>query len=219
MTGLEHSDFSNKNLYWERFYSKKPDRKPAPSQFAAFVAQETDASMIIEVGCGNGRDSLFFADLGFNVFGMDGSEAAIETCQASAIDRGIERVEFRCATVGTSEFETALSSLRKSHSGSVMVYARFFLHAISENEQDSFFRTLRKSLAPGDRVAFEYRTLRDAAGAKVTSDHYRRYISPPDIFSAASHLGFNVEYAVEGYGLAKFRHDDAFVARCIMRLP
>ena len=33
---------------------------------------------LIELGCGNGRDSLFFAKNGINVTGIDASETAID---------------------------------------------------------------------------------------------------------------------------------------------
>ena len=49
-----------KSDYWNSYYASRAVLKlSAPSQFAAFVAQEAgDAHLIIEVGCGNGRDSL-----------------------------------------------------------------------------------------------------------------------------------------------------------------
>jgi SAM-dependent methyltransferase len=38
-----------------------------PSQFAVFVANEVAPARLLEVGCGNGRDSLFFSSAGFDV--------------------------------------------------------------------------------------------------------------------------------------------------------
>ena len=68
-----------KGEYWNQYYASREVMKlSAPSQFAAFAAQEAgDAHLIIEVGCGNGRDSLFFARHGFQVVAIDGSTAAI----------------------------------------------------------------------------------------------------------------------------------------------
>ena len=66
--GLLQTISNDKNEYWNHFYASRDALKlSAPSQFAAFAAQEAgDAHLIIEVGCGTGRDSLFFARHGFD---------------------------------------------------------------------------------------------------------------------------------------------------------
>ena len=73
-----------KGEYWNKYYASREVLKlSAPSQFAAFVAQEAgDAHLIIEVGCGNGRDSLFFARHGFQVVAIDGSKRCSK-CKAA----------------------------------------------------------------------------------------------------------------------------------------
>jgi 2-polyprenyl-3-methyl-5-hydroxy-6-metoxy-1,4-benzoquinol methylase len=71
-----------KNDYWDLFYN---NNKPLlPSQFATFIANEYLGikSTVIDVGCGNGRDSLFFMNLGFKVIGIDASKKAIESIQS-----------------------------------------------------------------------------------------------------------------------------------------
>ena len=71
---------NDKLNYWEEEYSK--NAIPLyPSQFAAFVASELfdSETHIIDVGCGNGRDSIFFAHLGKQVIGIDGSSVVVET--------------------------------------------------------------------------------------------------------------------------------------------
>ena len=47
--------------YWDKYYSKlKNNNRLIPSQFAAFVAGELNTnSILIDIGCGNGRDSFF----------------------------------------------------------------------------------------------------------------------------------------------------------------
>ena len=70
---------------------------------------------------------------------------------------------------------------------------------------------------PGDLLAVEYRTIRDLRGPKVTASHYRRYILPAAFEARALGRGFDVIYAVEGFGFAKYKEDDAYVARTIFR--
>jgi hypothetical protein len=65
-------------------------------------------------------------------------------------------------------------------------------------------------------MGVEYRTIRDSNGAKETDAHFRRFLNPADFQYAAAQHGFRVRYAVEGYGFAKYRQDDAYVARCLL---
>jgi hypothetical protein len=61
----------------------------------------------------------------------------------------------------------------------------------------------------------EYRTFRDASGRKETDDHYRRFVTAAQTDIALAQFGFALAYSVEGFGLAKYKHDDAYVARAI----
>ncbi len=80
--------------------------------------------------------------------------------------------------------------LRNCKESSVCVYARFFLHAISEAEQAIFFETLAKWLKTGDKIAFEYRTIADQFLEKTAPPHYRRYQPASHVNSALEYLGF-----------------------------
>lgn len=209
----------DKDDYWNHFYASRDALKlSAPSQFAAFVAQEAgDAHLIIEVGCGTGRDSLFFARHGFDVVAIDGSEAAIEGCEKSRQAQGLERIGFTCCSVGSTAFGAALVKAREVSSGPAMAYARFFLHAITDEDELCFFRDMAAALRTGDRLAVEYRTTRDEVGKKVTQPHFRRYVEPSKVAASAAKFGFTIDYSVEGYGFAKYMNDDAYVARAVFR--
>jgi SAM-dependent methyltransferase len=217
--GLLQTISNDKNEYWNHFYASRDALKlSAPSQFAAFAAQEAgDAHLIIEVGCGTGRDSLFFARHGFDVFAIDGSEAAIAGCEQSRVAQGLERISFACCAVGTDAFGQTLIEARGRSGGPALAYARFFLHAISDEDELCFFRDMAAALRPGDRLAVEYRTIRDANGAKVTQPHFRRFVEPAQVVANAVRSGFVEEYGVEGYGYAKYLNDDAYVARAVFR--
>lgn len=210
---------SEKSEYWNHFYASRDALKlSAPSQFAAFAAQEAgDAHLIIEVGCGTGRDSLFFARHGFDVVAIDGSEAAIEGCEKSRQAQGLDRISFTCCAVGTDAFGATLIKARAVSDGPAMAYARFFLHAITDDDEQCFFRDMAAALRDGDRLAVEYRTTRDEAGEKVTQPHYRRYVEPSQVAANAAKYGFAMDYSVEGYGFAKYMNDDAYVARAVFR--
>ena len=61
--------------YWDTFYKQektKSDILP-PSQFAAFTAGmlSTKESLIIDYGCGTGRDSIFLTNYAEKVIAVD----------------------------------------------------------------------------------------------------------------------------------------------------
>jgi cyclopropane fatty-acyl-phospholipid synthase-like methyltransferase len=203
---------AEREAYWNAYYAHtRTARRPLPSQFATFVAGELEGpARIIEFGSGAGRDSLFFASHGHDVTGVDGSKAAVEACTALAKELG-EEATFLAATIDQPD----LASRIRVVAGSTVVYARFFLHAITDAEETDFLDLAAQVTSPGDRLAVEYRTVRDSSGAKVTGMHYRRFVEPTAFNANAVRHGFEVTYAVEGFGFAKYRHDDAYVARAL----
>lgn len=203
-----------KDAYWEQYYaSAGASTRPLPSQFATFVAGELPGRhRVVEFGCGNGRDSLFFSSYGHDVVGTDGAEPAIKGCAALA-----ERLDADARFVHSDIDDPGLASRVGTTSDPTVVYARFFLHAITEAEEASFFDHAVNLTNAGDLMAVEYRTVRDLSQTKVTERHYRRFMDPVAFMTRAAQRGFEVSYAVEGFGFAKYKEDDAYVARCILR--
>lgn len=68
--------------YWDKYYAgKKVTNFLLPSQFAVFVLGElSQPSVIYDIGCGRGRDALFFTQAGHTVFGVDSSSIAVRKC-------------------------------------------------------------------------------------------------------------------------------------------
>jgi SAM-dependent methyltransferase len=203
-----------RTVYWDDYYATRatPVRK-LPSQFATFVAGELDQRhRVIELGCGDGRDAMFFASFGHEVVGVDASHAAVEACRLLAQTLG-ENASFIVSRID----EPDLAARIRGDDGPRVVYARFFVHAITEVEEEILLDLAAAITDPGDLLAVEYRTVRDSSGAKVTETHYRRFVMPAAFEARALGRGFDVTYAVEGFGFAKYRQDDAYVARTIFR--
>lgn len=198
--------------YWNEYYAASAaTQRPLPSQFAAFVAGElTGPTRVIELGCGNGRDSLFFASYGHDVTGVDGSESAVAAASATAEANGID-ASFLVSSIDDPALPERLGA--SGHTGPLAVYARFFVHAITDREEEDFLSLAAALTSPGDLLAVEYRTVRDQTGAKVTGTHYRRFVAPATFQARALGQGFEVSYATEGFGFAKYRQDDAYCAR------
>jgi cyclopropane fatty-acyl-phospholipid synthase-like methyltransferase len=202
-----------KSAYWDQYYSGTTDiARPLPSQFAAFVAGELKSPhRIVEFGCGNGRDSLFFSSHGHRVIGVDASEPAVKQCVRIAEALG-EVADFVTSAIDDPGLIGRIPPCERP----TAIYARFFLHAITEEEEQSFFRCANALTKPDDVMAVEYRTVRDLSQAKATVSHFRRFMDPVVFQVVAARHNFHTRYAVEGFGFAKYLHDVAYVARCVL---
>jgi ubiquinone/menaquinone biosynthesis C-methylase UbiE len=210
------ADRTDQRNYWDQFYGRAGLAGAIwPSQFAAFVLGEIDRQGdLIDVGCGTGRDALFFASHGLNVTGLDASAAAIDICRSLQRDSGLTSVKFIHGSVDDADLLDQVSRHRASSVPTV--YARFFLHAISDEQEDRFLSFARSVCLDGGMLAAEFRTIRDAGQTKVTPDHYRRFMEPVAFLEKAHRHGFTTSYYVEGFGFAKYGADDAYVSRCLL---
>jgi SAM-dependent methyltransferase len=162
----------------------------------------------MEFGCGSGRDTEFFASLGHAILGLDGSESAIAKCTRFS-NTG---ANYQAADL--LESKPILEDFISKHSA-VIVYARFFLHAITEEEQDGFLKMLSEILKANSLVAFEYRTREDLESEKSFGNHFRRYLGHNELCNKLVYLGFKIQYQIKGRGLAKYKSEDAEVGRIV----
>ncbi len=205
--------------YWNDFYQRGHAAAPRlPSQFAAFALGEMltpDSPMgqidgVIEFGCGNGRDSQLFAAHGLSVLGLDESIEAIGLCRVAGLPA---HARFECCAA--RQAWEAVEVFAEQHSR-VAVYARFFLHAISEEDEHSLLALLQATLPEGAPLFLEYRTTADADQHKIFGEsHYRRYLDHRATLARIAAAGFATVYEIEGRGFAKYREEDALVGRCI----
>ena len=204
--------------YWNSYYSAKA--VPAiPSQFAAFVLSECSAAdFILDVGCGNGRDSFFFARHGKPVVSVDYSTSAVANIdeQAKADQLPIKALSSACDDPALLDrVSAAMAQLNLSGTG--IIYARFFIHAITDEEQGGFLDFCVAFLKQyGGTLAVEFRTAADAQLSKVTAAHYRRYVEPVDFLNELFKRGLSADYFVQGTGYAKYKNDDAHVVRMLI---
>ena len=98
----------------------------------------------------------------------------------------------------------------------INIYSRFFIHAIDEEAENKFFYLINRLKSFVNVKAFlEFRTVRDQSLPKETSTHYRRFVQPEKIIAKVIQSNMKLSYHVEGFGYAKYKSDDAYVARMI----
>ena len=202
----------NKKEYWNFFYKTQVNKINLnhPSQFATFIVGETEnITSLLEFGCGNGRDALFFAHYFKKVYAFDGSNEIINKNkkQYSKI-KNLKFSKFNSNDKFNNQL--ILSSKNKA------IYARFYLHALTNSEIKSFISLCGNLLNKNERLYIEYRTEKDKKRNKETQKHYRNYINPKSINKLLKKFNLKNLYLVEGLGYAKYKDDDAFVARHVI---
>lgn len=119
---------------------------------------------------------------------------------------------FRCGLANGD----ALDAIASAFSGPVLVYSRFFFHAIDDAAEEQVIARIAGVLRRrGGAFAVEFRTLADVGTEKVTSSYFRRFIDADRFAENVAVAGLVVTWRAEGRGMAKYRHGDAYVARLL----
>lgn len=215
--GASEPDLVAGKTYWNEFYSQWA--LDVPSQFCVQMAVELEPNaVLVEFGCGNGRDTCYLAKQGFPLVAMDFCEQAVASCseKLSALDLRHANV-----TVGDvtrdGDVQAALLRARATlvrSSTAVTVYSRFLLHSLTADQETKFLTALAAHLQSGERVYFEFRSSEDAVTSKIHGHHFRRYIDSQK-FSERMRIvyGFDIDYQITGQGLAKYKAEDPFITR------
>ncbi len=132
---------------WAQEYARTPERYvfgTGPSDFALEVARLVPpGDYVLDLGCGEGRDSVFFAERGAVVWGVDLSAAGLEKAQRLARKRGV-RVRFIQAAVDEEVLPAGPFHL---------VYSCGSLHYVSRRRRAALFARLRAVTRPGGHHA------------------------------------------------------------------
>ena len=148
---------------------------------------------LVDLGCGNGRDALFFADIGLDVVAIDLSDAAI---------RMLQSWKERIRTLSVVILSTNLFISRRvmiTH----IVDSRFMQSTASRN--NCCCAPCIVPLNPVESFFIEVRGIHDPLYGKGSSrnatlfynNHYRRFIVMDELVAALRKIGFRVEYAQE----------------------
>ena len=215
------SDATIETIYWANFYAHVT--YDSGSTFQAAVDSLPDApKSIVDIGCGDGRDSFAFGRAGRKVVGIDRSHIGVQHASKHSAELGLgELVSFRAIDVSDVDAVRAVLTEVTSDSpdAPVLFYMRFFLHSIPADVQDGLLTVISEVARPNDVLAAEFRTDKDEALTKVHGGHFRRYQNAADFrASLVGQYGFDqVLTEDQGTGLSPYRDEDPELYRVIAR--
>ena len=206
----------NNTDYWDQYY-RNQICSTQPSPFAQYVATLVEpGKTLIDLGCGNGRDSLFFAKQGMQVVAIDLSRSAIDQLN----QQPVENARFVCGDFIASDVHQPDSY--------DYAYSRFTIHAINQKQETMLLQTMFRALKPGGKFFIEVRSVNDPLYGKGKAvernaffydNHYRRFIVRDELAHGLENCGFRVEYVKEQTGFAPYGNDDPPVIRIAAAKP
>jgi 2-polyprenyl-3-methyl-5-hydroxy-6-metoxy-1,4-benzoquinol methylase len=137
----------NTESFWNKIYQENPTQSPDENDPILLAALEhfgdnIKGSRLLDLGCGNGSSSLFFAKHGAHVTSVDISEVAIKSlsqlCMKSNIDNitPVKSSAFNIAELGSFDY----------------VFGSMILHHLEPFKV--FIETLKESMTPGGKAFF-----------------------------------------------------------------
>jgi ubiquinone/menaquinone biosynthesis C-methylase UbiE len=205
----------NDKKYWSEFYFNNNELTKKPSLFAQYLVENSvinEGDVLFELGCGNGRDSIFFAKNNIDVTAVDQCDKNI-----SLLNEQHNNISF------ISDDFTNLSNLESKVN---VVYSRFTLHSINDEGEQRTLNWVYNNLKNDGILCVEARTLKDPIFGKgidkgnniwFYNNHHRRFIDAISFKNKLVEMGFEIKLFDENNGFAKHKDDDPVVLRAIVK--
>ncbi len=199
------------NNYWENYY--KFSKFDTESNFAKFVKKKIKINnlTLADIGCGNGRDTVFFKNKGFKPIGYDQSKKIIVSN-----NKNFGNFFYK------EDFCRTNLKLKKKFD---IFYLRFFIHAITINMETELLKNIKKLSKTNSLFFCEFRTTRDPLinkGIKISENerytsHYRRFINIKDFVNKLKKNKFRVIYNKTSYKFAIKKKEKPSICRIIFK--
>lgn len=207
------ADFDRDTLYWNQYYAQG-NAVEEPSLFAQFSVEQMKAGKsLLELGCGNGRDSIYFHTKGLKVTAIDASDSIISKLQSKYQNEDICFVcdDFVCSpTIFVGQYD--------------YIYSRFSLHAINEEQENDVIENIFNALNSHGKVFVEVRSVNDdifgkgkmvARNSYIYEGHFRRFVQMEELINKLNKQNFLIIYAEEKRDFAPFGDSNPPIIRII----
>jgi SAM-dependent methyltransferase len=132
--------------WWTQFYSD-PNRKcpfftKNPNQDLIELVENSELippSKVLELGCGNGRNSNYLSDRGFEVEAIDFSETAIAMARENSLKTN-NSAKYYCRSIFDFDYPRDIYDF---------IYDSGCFHHIAPHRRPDFLSILRRALKPG----------------------------------------------------------------------
>jgi len=156
---------------WEELYGKKNRYGVKPCALAKIALErmkKNKVGKILDLGSGEGKDGIFFAKNGYEVFCLDFSEKAIGSCKENAESAGVENL--------VHPLLEDISKPFKFEDGEFdAVFAHLSLHYFDDATTTKIFDEIHRVLKMGGLFFANVKSVNDplyGKGKKIDEDTY-----------------------------------------------
>ena len=201
----------NSSTFWESYYKDHKDPNNC-SLFAEFISPFLkEGKRLLDFGCGNARDSIYFSQKGVNVLAVDQCSQELDYLSNKFTHN--ESLNF---------YSGDMTKLPKMEAFDYL-YSRFTIHAIDKEGESRLLKWASENIKSNGLFCIEVRSVKDdlfgqgeALGDNAFyTDHYRRFIVLKELEESLEQIGFNILYSLESNGLAPYKDKDPILIRLI----
>jgi len=130
--------------------------------------KDKDFKSLLDLGCGDGRDTLFFASKGLNVTSVDFSESGILKLNELIKKKSLSNIK---------AIQTDIRKINFSDDSFDVIYAHLSLHYFDDKITTQIFDKLSRILKKGGMIFIKCKSVEDALygqGEKVGEDMYKK---------------------------------------------
>ena len=150
--------------YWKDHWVS--GKKNPPNDFARkayAVVRKGNSKTLLDLGCGDGRDSVYFAERGLHVHALDFSK------------NGIENIKSLNPNIKT--FLGDIKNMKFKKGSFDIIYAHLSLHYFNDQETTKIFKALYRILKKGGLIFVKCKSTDDALygkGKRIGPDMYQK---------------------------------------------
>ena len=216
---MKNSYLNKIKYYWNSYYYKKETNKKS-SNFSKFVLKKLKKNKtLIDIGCGDGRDSFFFSKKKIKTLGIDISKQVIENNNLIVNKKKMKLLKFENINIASNK------SINRKFD---YIYARFLIHAVTYKTKKKLILLIKNIKKKNTLVFFEFRNEKDKIfkkGKKVGknlflfgNNHFRRKIITKDFIKTFLKLTKSkLLYKMESKTFSMTRNDKPNLTRLIFK--
>ncbi len=148
----------NQQQFWQNKWDKKKERNPNPFAKKVYATIKNKRyKTMLDIGCGDGRDSLYFARKGYAVTAVDFSLSGITFLKSEIKKKNIHNIK---------TMQQDITKIKLPKNSVDVVYAHLSVHYFTNAETTKFLTTIQALLNKGGIFFVKVKSIDDTLFGK-----------------------------------------------------